>query len=224
MNWVKYLVNQLEIDCREAQDQGHEFHFSWLLILIAFVAWELPEGATFPDIDPFEPLAAKFSTLWYSNDMNKQWKSNVIFHTYYNQLKLAIQSEPRMTPNTLHRFRPLIKFSADRHFIYLTARADEHKEQLQSYYKLTEEDLEEITKEWSVDLLVSADPTEMSDIDSPEAAQDTPGPSKTKKTKKTKKDEEVQDVDSLSVRTTSITPDQGGNGEDLEEVEQKTRR
>jgi hypothetical protein len=77
MNWVKYLVNQLEIDCREAQDQGHEFHFSWLLILIAFVAWELPEGATFPDIDPFEPLAAKFSTLWYSNDMNKQWQSNV---------------------------------------------------------------------------------------------------------------------------------------------------
>jgi hypothetical protein len=28
MNWVKYLVNRLEIDCREAQDQGHEFHFS----------------------------------------------------------------------------------------------------------------------------------------------------------------------------------------------------
>jgi hypothetical protein len=28
MNWVKYLVNQLELDCREAQDQGYEFHFS----------------------------------------------------------------------------------------------------------------------------------------------------------------------------------------------------
>jgi hypothetical protein len=104
MNWVKYLVNQLEIDCREAQDQGHEFHFSWLLILITFVAWELPEGATFPDLDPFEPLAAKFSTLWYSNDMRKQWKSNVVFHAYYNQLKASIRSEPRITPNTLQRF------------------------------------------------------------------------------------------------------------------------
>jgi hypothetical protein len=61
---VKYLVNQLVIDCREAQDQGHEFHFSWLLMLITFVAWELPKVATFPDLDPFEPLAAKFSTLW----------------------------------------------------------------------------------------------------------------------------------------------------------------
>jgi hypothetical protein len=24
----KYLVNQLELDCCEAQDQGYEFHFS----------------------------------------------------------------------------------------------------------------------------------------------------------------------------------------------------
>jgi hypothetical protein len=104
MNWAKYLVNQLELDCREAQDQGYEFHFSWLLVLIAFVSWEMPEGATFPDIEPFEPLAAKFATLWYSTDMNKQWQSNVVFHTYYLQLKRAIEAEPRMTPNTLQRF------------------------------------------------------------------------------------------------------------------------
>jgi hypothetical protein len=48
------------------------------------------EGATFLDVEPFEPLAMKFSTLWYSNDMNKQWQSNAFFHTYYNQLKIAI--------------------------------------------------------------------------------------------------------------------------------------
>jgi hypothetical protein len=71
MNWVKYLVNQLELDCREGQDQGYEFHFSWLLILITFISWEMLEGVTFPDIEPFKPLATKFSTLWYSSDMNK---------------------------------------------------------------------------------------------------------------------------------------------------------
>ena len=58
--------------------------------MIAFIAWEMPEGATFLDIDLFEPLALKFNTLWYSSDMNKQWQSNVFFHTYYNQLKIAI--------------------------------------------------------------------------------------------------------------------------------------
>jgi hypothetical protein len=75
-----------------------------------------------------------------------------------------------------------MNFSVDRHFIYLTPHADEHQEQLQSYYKLTEEDLEEITKEWLADLLVAADPTDISDISSPEAVQDTPGPSETQKT------------------------------------------
>jgi hypothetical protein len=217
MNWAQYLVNQLELDCREAQDQGYEFHFSWLLILVAFIAWEMPEGATFPDIEPFEPLAMKFSTLWYSNDMNKQWQSNVVFHSYYNQLKVAIQSTPCITPNTLYRFRPLMKFNADRHFLYITVCADEHKQQLQSYYRLTEEDLEEITKEWSVDLLVPADPADISDVDSPETVQDLPGPSMRQKIS------EVQDLSSASVKTASIMPEKEGDGEELEEVEQKRR-
>jgi hypothetical protein len=155
----------LELDCIETQDQGY---FSWILILIAFIAWEMPEGATFLDIEPFEPLAAKFSTPWYSNDMNKQWQSNVVFHSYYNQLKIAIQSTSRITLNTLYRFQPLMKFNIDRHFIFIIAHVDEHKHQLQSYYRLTKEYLEEITKEWLVDLLVLADPTEISDADSPE--------------------------------------------------------
>jgi hypothetical protein len=87
MNWVSYLVNELEKDCREAQDQGYEFHFSWLLILIAFVTWEMSEGVTFPEVEPSEPLAVRFTTLWYTSDMVKQWKSNAVFHTYYLQLK-----------------------------------------------------------------------------------------------------------------------------------------
>jgi hypothetical protein len=71
LNWVKYLINQLDLDCRQAQDQGYEFHFSWFLILIAFIVWELPKGAMFPEIEPFKSLAVKFCSMWYSSDMNK---------------------------------------------------------------------------------------------------------------------------------------------------------
>jgi hypothetical protein len=47
--------------------------------------------------------------------------------------------------------------------------------------------------------------------------QDTPGPSKANKTK------EVQDLSSASVKTTSISPERGGDGEEIdgEEDEQK---
>jgi hypothetical protein len=69
-----------------------------------------------------------------------------------------------------------MKFSADKHFLYITARTDEHKKNLQSYYRLREEDLEEITKEWSVDLLVPTNPAKIFDVDSPETVQDIPGP------------------------------------------------
>jgi hypothetical protein len=209
MNWAQYLVNQLEMDCRGAQDQGYEFHFSWLLIIIAFITWELLEGATFPEIETFEPLAAKFCMLWYSSDMNKQWQSNAVFHTYFNQLKNAIQSTLWITPNVLHRFRPLMKFSTDHHFTYITVHGDEHKQQVQSYYKPTEDDLEDITKEWSADLLVAVDLADMSDKEIPEAMLDTPGPSRTNK------DDEFEDVPSTFTKTTSISPMQGGDGDEL---------
>jgi hypothetical protein len=71
------------------------------------------EGVTFPDIEPFESLIAKFTMLWYSSDMGKQLHSNAVFHTYYLQLKRVIEVVPRMMPNTLHRFQPFMKFCAD---------------------------------------------------------------------------------------------------------------
>jgi hypothetical protein len=73
MNWANYLLNELEKDCREAQDLGYEFHYNWLIILIAFVAWRMPKGVTFQEIKSSAPLVTLFSTLWYTNDMMKQW-------------------------------------------------------------------------------------------------------------------------------------------------------
>jgi hypothetical protein len=58
-----------------------------------------------------------------------------------------------------------VKFHIDRHFIYIIARRDKRKEEIQSYYKLTEEDMEEITKEWPAKLLVPVEDVELSDPD-----------------------------------------------------------
>jgi hypothetical protein len=156
------------------------------------------------NIEPFDLLAAKFTTLWYLSDMSKQWKLNDFFHTYYLQLKRSIEVEPSMTPNTLQRFRPLMKFCTDRHLIYITTREDEHKEELQSYYKLMEEDLKDITKDWLEYLLIPIDPIEMSNPDSPETTHkehDTPGHSRRNKTK------EVQDVSSALRKTSFVSPE-----------------
>jgi hypothetical protein len=96
-----------------------------------------------------------------------------------------------------------MKFSTDRHFTYITVRANEHKEKLQTYYKLTE-DLEEITKEWFTNLLIPTNPVEILDIDSPE---DTHKEHNTPRTSRKKKTEEVQNLSNTSGRTASMSPD-----------------
>jgi hypothetical protein len=90
--------------------------------------------------------------------------------------------------NTLHRFILLLKFCADCHFIYITTCGDENKEELQSYYKFTEEDMEEITKEWPIEFILLVGYAEFFDpnlIGSPAVTRtEWDGPSKAKNKKK----------------------------------------
>jgi len=75
-----------------------------------------------------------------------------------------------MTLNTLHQYGTLVNFHSDRHFIYITMHRGESKEDMKYYYKLTEEDMEEITKEWFVEFLVKVEDEELSNsniIESP---------------------------------------------------------
>jgi hypothetical protein len=125
-----------------------------------------------------------------------------------------------MTPNTLHTYRLLAKFHTDRNFIYIIAQRDKRKEELQSYYKLTDEDMEEITKEWLVEFLVPMEDTDLSIpniIESPLVTQneyDAPS-----STKRKKKKEEVQDIDSEEKNSASeeTAPDspRGGGGDEV---------
>jgi hypothetical protein len=123
-----------------------------------------------------------------------------------------------MTSNTLHRFRPFAKFRADKHFIYIIARRDEHKEELQSYYKLTEEDMEEITKEWPAEFLVPFEQTQLSDPDligSPVVTREEyDAPNNSRKKKK----EEVQELNIASKETTLDSPE-GGGGDEVDKEE-----
>jgi hypothetical protein len=83
---------------------------------------------------------------------------------------------------------------------------------------MMEEELEEITKEWSAALLIPVDLAEISDINNLEDMKDTPRPSKTKKTA------EVQDLSSASVKTTSMSPEQGGDGKEIDGTKSEERK
>jgi hypothetical protein len=157
--------------------------------------------------------------------MEKQWKSNAVFHTYYLQLKRAIESFHCMTSNTLHRFRPLAKFCTNSYFIYITAHGDEHKEDIESYYKLIEEDIEEITKEWPTEFLVPVKQTKLYDPDLIKilvvTREEYDAPSSSRKKNK----EEVQELSSESKENTPDSPEGGGGDEvDKEEDEGEEKK
>jgi hypothetical protein len=110
----------------------------------------------------------------------------------------------------------------DRYFIYITTCADENKEELQSYYKLTKEDLEEITKEWPIEFLIPVAKEELSNpnlIGSPIVThEEYNAPSSSRR----KKNEDVQKLSSASKETTLDSPGGGGGDEvDKEEKEEK---
>jgi hypothetical protein len=47
MRWTQYLLNLFLDDCKDAQDLGTEFHYSWLIKLIAFMGWKEPRYVVF---------------------------------------------------------------------------------------------------------------------------------------------------------------------------------
>ena len=47
-NWCLFLLNIFLADCLAVQDEpNHPFHFSWLLILCAFIGWREPPHTQF---------------------------------------------------------------------------------------------------------------------------------------------------------------------------------
>jgi len=85
---------------------------------------------------------------------------------------------------------------------------------------LTDEDMEEITKEWLAKFLVLVEDTELSDpnlIESPVITRtEYDGPSSAKRKKKK---EEVQKINNASKETTSNSP-RGGGGDKVNQEEE----
>lgn len=69
-----------------------------------------------------------------------------------------------MLPRTLQEFHPYVKFSAEPHCFYVTARRDKARQKFPTYYKLTNEDIRDIIKGWPEEFQNPVDEAELSDI------------------------------------------------------------
>ena len=67
-NWVAYIAKEFLEYARDAQEKGRPFHYSWLIVLIALVGWKEPTEVHFIDVPPSMPGAARYASLWVSQD------------------------------------------------------------------------------------------------------------------------------------------------------------
>jgi hypothetical protein len=61
VRWVPYLLNLFQVDCRDTQELGTKFNYSWLITFIAFMGWREPEYVVFATIP--QPEGAIYRVL-----------------------------------------------------------------------------------------------------------------------------------------------------------------
>jgi hypothetical protein len=80
MSWVPYLSNLFQIDCKDLQEAGMEFHYSWFLTLISFMGWKEPDYVIFCTTP--QPGGQRYCVL-KSMPLAKRKKGNgIIFESY----------------------------------------------------------------------------------------------------------------------------------------------
>jgi hypothetical protein len=79
ISWAPYLLNLFLDECKDVQDLGTNFHYSWLLIMIALVRWREPPYSYFCDrIGHFH--ATQYTSMGSTSDPKEEVATQVPLH------------------------------------------------------------------------------------------------------------------------------------------------
>jgi hypothetical protein len=160
MSWAPYLLNSFLEDCKDAQDWGSEFHYSWLLILIALMGWQEPTYTMFlPRTGKCG--ATRYTSLRSTTDPKVKKFNNDMFTQYLTEIHNNLVDTWRISPETVQEFGQIANFQASRHNMWLQAKKDPTKEWLQLKYCVMMQDIHMEVQEWPEEWKVPEIPREM---------------------------------------------------------------
>jgi hypothetical protein len=110
MSWAPYLSNLFQVDCKDAQDAGTEFHYSWLIILIAFMGWREPEHAVFCTTP--QPGGERYRVLRSAPLAKHKRENGIVFKDYLWEIQEAIIRAWRITPEDVAQYGGIANFWA----------------------------------------------------------------------------------------------------------------
>jgi hypothetical protein len=111
VSWALYLMNLFLDDCKDAQDIGTKFHYSWLLLLIGIVGWKEP-NYTFFSTRPKPNYGARYLSLGIRSDAKHKKMNTDVFKGYLHDLQEAISNIWIITPQVVAQYRDIANFKA----------------------------------------------------------------------------------------------------------------
>jgi hypothetical protein len=86
MSWGPYLLNLFLENCKDTEDWGSEFHYSWLLILIGLIGWkELVYSKYLERLEKCD--IARYISLHSSVDTKRKKTNTYIFVRYFVEMQ-----------------------------------------------------------------------------------------------------------------------------------------
>jgi hypothetical protein len=84
ISWAPYLLNLFLEDCKDAQDLGTKFHYSWLITLIAFMGWREPRYVVFCTRP--QPAGVRYLLLKARPNARHKRENGIIFEAYLRDI------------------------------------------------------------------------------------------------------------------------------------------
>ena len=109
-NWSQYLCQEFLDNVREAQEEGKKFNYSWLLLLIALVAWEMLEGAVLPEVESGVCEGARYANLWDSPYPQRVKENKIFWVLFEGALAAVIHLQPRLSSTIYTKYRAITNF------------------------------------------------------------------------------------------------------------------
>ena len=122
MNWSLFLLNQLLEDVLVAQT-GWPFSYSWILILIALVAWM--------ELKDYQPIAVEvvkvfwgacYQNLWWVKEPSHQTDYAIHLWIYWEVLQTTVVVIARVSPYAMDKYQWILRFAIRPHSIHIQAR------------------------------------------------------------------------------------------------------
>ena len=95
MNWFLFIMKQLAEDALAVHAGEIPFTYSWLLILIALVAWMEPVDYQGMDVEAVKVCkGARYKNMWWVEEATRQEDCVIQFWVYWEALQEATAKIP----------------------------------------------------------------------------------------------------------------------------------